>query len=230
MLRRIFQRLRALFTPIRVLEDAGERVDIEFSSDLDFSRLDLYQKSHFSRYMFALDQIPAGGICGDFACGTGYGTAMLSQRASRAIGADRNGNVIAAIRQRYARYSNLEYVEADLFALPYKSLFDAIVSFETIEHFEEEDIVPLLKVFSSALKPGGTLIFSTPFRQERTPEALKLGFHKTFDIDQGRIRNWLLQVGLTPQEFYVQDYRTHRVVESLEKPDFIICMARLEAA
>lgn len=75
----------------------GERVDITFSGELQFERLDMYQKNHFRRYEYALVLIPEGADVADLACGTGYGSMMLAQKANSVAGADLNGEVISAI-------------------------------------------------------------------------------------------------------------------------------------
>src|ERR1035437_10375637 len=72
----------------------GERVDFIYDEKFDYSKLDMYQKNHFRRYEFATKNISYNEICGDFACGTGYGSVMLTINASKVIGADLNSKVI----------------------------------------------------------------------------------------------------------------------------------------
>ena len=207
------------------LGSGGERVDIFYNKKFNYSSLDMYQKNHFRRYEFALSQIFGGDVCGDFACGTGYGSAMLCQKALQVIGADINGTVIERIRERYKSIRNIEFKALNLMDLNYDSLFDKIVSFETIEHFKEEDIIVLLKIFNKALKPKGIIIFSTPFMQEKSETAINMGFHQTFYIGQDKINNWLTRADFTLKEIRFQNYDTHLISETLDKRDFIICTA-----
>jgi cyclopropane fatty-acyl-phospholipid synthase-like methyltransferase len=127
---------------------------------------------------------------------------------------------------RYKDVQNIEFVQANLLGLNYESLFDYIVSFETVEHLQEEDIPELFRVFSRALKSGGTLIFSTPYMQEMTVEAINMGFHLSFYIDEVKIKRWLSAGNFVCEYFKYQNHQTHNIEDHLDKKDFIICVAR----
>lgn len=207
------------------LDDGGERVDIYYSKSVDFDRLDMYQKSHYRRYEFAREFVPRGSVCGDFACGTGYGSVMLSEKSRNVIGADSKAEVIHEIRKRYHKISNVEFINSNLLHLNYELLFDTIVSFETIEHFAEDEILKLLRVFYKALKPRGILVFSVPFMQEKSEDAMELGFHMTFYINEDKIEKWLCDTGFTVLMYKCQNYDTHVIQDKLIKNNFIICIA-----
>tara|TARA_R110002126_G_scaffold81030_1_gene200055 strand:- start:23 stop:766 length:744 start_codon:yes stop_codon:yes gene_type:complete len=204
----------------------GERVDIQLHMAFNFDKLDMYQKSHFKRYEFAENIITEGSVCGDFACGTGYGSVLISDKASKVIGADIDEEVITAIKERYKEKTNITFLNENLLNLKFDELFDTIISFETIEHFAEEDIKLLLKIFAKFLKENGQLIFSTPYKQERSEGAIKLGFHLTFYIDENKINEWLNEAGFKTESIKYQNYDTHNIQNDLEKKDFIICVAR----
>lgn len=208
------------------LGNNGERVDIFYKEGIRFDGLDINQKNHCRRYEYAKSIIPAGKIVGDFACGTGYGSVMLSRNSARVIGADINEEVIKQIKVRYKNIRNVEFVHANLLDLEYQSLFDYIVSFETIEHLKEGDASKLFGVFRRALKPGGTLILSTPYMEQKTPQAINRGFHSTFQINEAKIQQWLSANSLVCEFFKYQNYHEHNVEDQLEKKDFIICVAR----
>jgi FkbM family methyltransferase len=216
----------SFYLPKINLDGGGERVDIFYGANLVFDLLDMYQKSHYRRYEFAKSVISPGKIIGDFACGTGYGSIMLSENAQLVIGADIDKDVIEQIRRRYAGVKNTEFVCSNLLNLTYQSFFDCIVAFETIEHLREADIHRLFAIFARALKPGGMLIFSTPYKQPKSPEAVNMGFHQTFDIDEEKIGRWLSENGLVSEYFKYQNYQTHNVEDHLPQKDFIICLAR----
>ena len=204
----------------------GERVDIQLQNIFDYEKLDLYQKNHFRRYEFAKELIEIGDICGDFACGTGYGSVLISDKANRVIGADIDKEVITTIKKRYEKNMNISFLNENLLNLEFDNVFNTILSFETIEHFEELDIKSLLNIFAKSLKEGGQLIFSTPYMQEKSDAAMKLGFHLTFYINEEKINGWLKEAGLKIQNIYYQNYDTHLVKSHLEKKDFIICVAK----
>jgi 2-polyprenyl-3-methyl-5-hydroxy-6-metoxy-1,4-benzoquinol methylase len=214
------------FNKANPLGGNGERVDIQLNKGADFERMDMYQKSHWKRYEYAREIVNAGEICGDFACGTGYGSILISDKAKSVIGADLNSVVIAEITERYKENRNTRFLNENLLNLSFEDHFDTIVSFETMEHFAEHDIVTLLKIFNKALKQNGRLIFSTPYLQEKSEEAIKMGFHLTFYIDMAKIGNWLNDTGFRVESIKYQNYDTHFLRDDLEKKDFIICVAR----
>jgi len=212
---------------LRELEDGGERIEISYRKGrVNFASLDIYQRSHFRRYEFAQSVIISDGITGDLACGTGYGSVMLAERSRKVIAVDINNKVIDRIRVRYKSLDNIDFICADLLDLNYQSLFDNIVSFETIEHLKADDIVTLLNIFSNALKPAGLLLFSTPYMQENSLETRKMGFHLTFQINENTIEQWLSESGFSLVFFKYQDYPPHSIQENQETKDFVICCAR----
>ncbi len=227
MIHRVYNKLKRILNPPPQKFDAnGERVDIFYNNKIDFDLLDIYQKSHYRRYEFAVNKTNNNEIVGDLACGTGYGSVMLSNKAKKVIGADINGEVISAIKKRYSSINNIKFVNADLLDLKFLSFFDTIISFETIEHFSEKNIELLLSIFYKSMKPNGKLIFSTPYMQEKSEAALELGHHLTFYINEQKIEKWLAEVGFIVELYNYQNYETHSLQTVIKKKDFIICEAR----
>jgi cyclopropane fatty-acyl-phospholipid synthase-like methyltransferase len=210
------------------LEDDGERVDIDSNKKIYFEKMNMYEKSHYRRYEFAKKIISKNGITGDFACGSGYGSIMLADKSDKVIGVDINGKVINRIEQRYRNKKNVFFFSYDILKTTYDSYFDNMVSFETIEHFAEDSIPILFGIFNTALKKGGTFIFSVPFMQEESEAAIKMGFHKTFNIDEKKVVNWLNKSGFRLLYFKYQNYQMHELSDELEKKDFIIGISRKE--
>lgn len=225
-LKKLFSNISKIVYHSANLEGNGERVDIIHKQYVDFDKFDMYQKSHYSRYEFAKKCIAQNSVCGDFACGTGYGSIMLADKAKKVVGVDINLKVINEIRNRYKMVKNVEFIHSDLLDLSYESIFDTIVSFETIEHLAESDILKLLQIYNKALKSKGKIIFSTPYMQERSVNAKKLGFHLTFNINEEKITEWLDRTNFTVESFKYQNYKTHLIQEVLEPKDFIIGMAQ----
>ena len=215
--------IKNLWAP--ALDGGEERVVIHYNAALKFEQLDRYQKAHLRRYQFALDYVKPEEAWGDFACGTGYGSAMLADKTQKVIGADRDQRVIKYIRKRYQHFSNLQLEQKQLQELDYQNLFDGIVSFETIEHFTQEDIQVVLGNFHRALKPNGKLIFSTPYLQEMSPHELKKGFHLTFEIDENMILTWFKNNGFHLSTFWYQNYQDYEVKQTMETKDFILGIA-----
>lgn len=228
ILRRIFTRQTnetSEFERNNPLGFKGERVDFIYDENFDYSKLDMYQKNHFRRYEFALNNISNEEICGDFACGSGYGSVILSKIASKIIGVDLNEKVISEIKKRYRDNNKVEFINQNLLDLDYLNYFSSIISFETIEHFTENNIQILFNIFSKALKKNGKIIFSTPYLQQKTKEAIAMGHHLTFNIDESKIETWLIGTGFANISFKYQNYISHSIEDTLEPKDFIICIA-----
>jgi SAM-dependent methyltransferase len=116
-------------------------------------------QEHLARYHFARDH--ARGRILDVACGTGYGTRILG-----AVGAD-----VSLEALRYARRYPAAYVAADGARLPFARVFDAVVSFETIEHLPDPE--RFVAECARVLRPGGRLFVSTPNRELWSPRSPK---------------------------------------------------------
>jgi len=226
MIGRLYYKFTNLLKSRTRFDQTGERVDISIKGEINFDHLDMYQKSHYRRYEFAVAKLKNGGNCGDFACGTGYGSIMLTKNCKQVIGIDLNYEVIRAIKKRYKRIKNVTFLKGDLLNLDITNKLDTIISFETIEHFTEENISVLLRNFNNALKPHGKIILSTPYLQERTENAIKMGHHLTFHIDEAKIQEWLFENGFCEPKFYYQNYESHQIETELVIKDFIICEAK----
>ena len=95
----------------------------------------------------------------DMACGEGYGSAVLGERASEVVGVDANPEAHEHAARRY-RSPALRFERALVEQFDAGAPFDAIVFLQTIEHVEQPE--PLLERFASLLSPGGALYLSTP--------------------------------------------------------------------
>jgi len=159
----------------------GERVDIVFSTKINFDRLDMYQKSHLRRYQFASSLLVSDTIVGDIACGTGYGTVMMGATARSVNGYDISP-IIDVVRKRYAAIRNVSFIQCDILQIKEIPTFDVIVSFETLEHFTPEQVVKVLQKFHSLLVRNGRLIISTPYNQEDSVASRV--HHRSFNITE----------------------------------------------
>jgi SAM-dependent methyltransferase len=130
---------------------------------------------HLKRYEFAR-RLCAGKRVLDAACGVGYGTAYLAEAADTVVGVDVDETAVAYARERYAR-PNVEYLAEDLLdlSLPDAS-FDAVVSFETIEHVPDQE--RYLAHVKRVLRPNGFYVVSTP-RADVTNMQPENPFHET---------------------------------------------------
>ncbi len=129
---------------------------------------------HLKRYAFALPWCEGREVL-DLGCGVGYGTAFLADAAQRVVGGDVDEASIAYARGRYAR-PNVEFLVLDATRLPFDDAsFDAVCSFETIEHVADPEA--LVREAARALRPAGALLVSTP-RAETTTHAPENPHHR----------------------------------------------------
>jgi len=203
------------------LENNGERMDINFFN-MDYDSFDIYQKSHYKRYEFSKSLVSSEDFIGDFACGSGYGTIMLSTVCKNVLGIDIDSITINEIKKRYIEIENVNFECKNILDIDYTNKFDKIISFETIEHFSEEEITQVLEKFNKSLKENGKLIFSTPYDQEKSENSMK--FHKTFYIVEEKIKKFL-EPFFNIEEFFYQNYLTHDIGKTIEPKHFIICIA-----
>ncbi|UOQ44368.1 class I SAM-dependent methyltransferase [Halobacillus salinarum] len=147
-----------------MVKDTGERVIPEFMKPTNNLLLE-----HIARYQFALAYMKGRVL--DLSCGSGYGTHMIAKECKseieEIIGVDIDEEILEYARGRYyhpkSRFEAHDAVDSSL--MEKIGTFDVIVSFETYEHVSDEE--KLLQNYYQLLKPGGTLLVSTPFGEGR---------------------------------------------------------------
>lgn len=87
---------------------------------------------HLTRYKFVLQYCKDKKVL-DVACGSGYGTQMISKVASKTHGGDNDPDTIEYAKEHYP---GPKYAVVDLEEPPMQQTYDVIVSFETIEHLK----------------------------------------------------------------------------------------------
>lgn len=153
------------------MEYTGERVILGPGMD------ELTQQEHEARYEWA-SPLVAGKKVLDIACGSGYGSLQLSRTASEAYGGDIEPEAIDWAGQHYKK-ENLHFQVMDATKLPFGDKeFDAVVSFETIEHVGDIGEVRVFRdEMGRVLKPGGRLILSTPNKKMTKYLGIKNPWH-----------------------------------------------------
>jgi 2-polyprenyl-3-methyl-5-hydroxy-6-metoxy-1,4-benzoquinol methylase len=118
----------------------------------------LFQE-HTIRYLFA-SQFTASKTVLDAACGSGYGSAILSESgAKKVVGIDNSSEAIEYCKKNYKK-ENLEFKKANCEKITLDTTFDVAISFETIEHLKNQD--NFLAEIKRVLKDDGIFIVSTP--------------------------------------------------------------------
>jgi 2-polyprenyl-3-methyl-5-hydroxy-6-metoxy-1,4-benzoquinol methylase len=134
---------------------------------------------HKKAYQFASDFCQNKNVL-DYGCGSGYGTALLANRANETVGVDINEQVIDFCVTAY-NFPNLLFqkINNDLH-LPFKDKhFDVVVSFQVIEHIP--DVQKYLLELKRLLKDDGILFIATPNKKYRL-----LPFQKPWNRDHIR--------------------------------------------
>ncbi|MBM3249784.1 MAG: methyltransferase domain-containing protein [Candidatus Omnitrophica bacterium] len=143
------------------IANTGERILLEKETPLMIAR-------HFSAYRFAKDFV-AGKRILDIGCGEGYGTYFLAGFAKEAIGIDYDPAVISLAQKKYKR-DNLQFyaVKAEE-CRAIGGKFDAVCSFQVIEHINEPR--HYLSNIKGLLNEKGVFICSTCNKLDSSPNS-----------------------------------------------------------
>lgn len=107
----------------------------------------------------------AGAVVLEAGCGEGYGAALLAEVADRVIAVDYDEPAAAHVRHSYPA---VRMLRGNLVALPLRpSSVDVVASFQVIEHLWDQ--AEFLAECHRVLRPGGTLLVTTPNRITFSP-------------------------------------------------------------
>ena len=126
-----------------------------------------YYGNHISRYMFAATKLQELGKRHvlDAACGVGYGAQHLAEAAGVSVVAvDRSSRALQIATGRFS-HPRVIFCRDDCHTLAHcggYAPFDAVVSFETVEHLSRPG--EFLARCRAMLAPDGVLVASTPNR------------------------------------------------------------------
>ena len=143
---------------------------------------------HQHRYRFAAELVEGLRVL-DAASGEGYGSQILGARAASVTGVELDAETVEHARRRYR---SCTFVRGDVTALPFEAAsFDAVVSFETVEHVEEPAVA--FAEFFRILIPGGLLIVSTPNVSGAPDTATDVNPFHHAELDEPALRAALAQ-------------------------------------
>ena len=124
---------------------------------------------HFARYDYA-SQLVSGRAVLDCACGTGYGSWLLSQAGARSVvGVDVDQEAIQWASAHFKLPNNDFRLRSEQSLPLANEEVDQVISLETIEHLENPGL--FVSELARVLVPGGRLLLSTPLTTG--PERLK---------------------------------------------------------
>ncbi len=140
------------------LTDGGERVDV---GDRPTTHTEL---DHLCRYQWAASRVRGRRVL-DVACGTGYGSELMARHAD-VVGIDNEPSAVEAAR---ARVPSGSFLALSVPPIPQpEHSFDAVVTFETIEHIEDDG--GFIREIARLLRSDGCLLLSTPNKAVTSPD------------------------------------------------------------
>ncbi len=139
-----------------------------FSSDPEFSRQ--YFSNHSGGLLldYLEKLVPLKGRVLDYGCGPGYLVSHLLQRRIACEAVDFSPSSIERVREKFSGHPLFRgaVVATQLpTPLPDASM-DIVISVEMVEHLFDEHLLPTFAEFHRLLRPGGTLIVTTPNEED----------------------------------------------------------------
>lgn len=140
-----------MYTKIKECEKTIERVVPTQLDDVEIGAL----REHIARYNFILKYVKDKNVL-DAACGTGYGSSLMSYVAKSITGYDLSSEALDYAKQ-LTYYCPTRFAKKKLGTKIPDKKFDVIVSFETIEHIKEIE-----KFIEWVARNSKMFIFSIP--------------------------------------------------------------------
>ena len=117
-------------------------------------------------HIIAKGYVRAGQYVLDFGCGRGTCLVKLALNGASGIGIDHSPHAIEFAQQYTKRYSEITdrivFLCSDAARFHYEHMFDVIIFNQIYEHLHDWELTALFDKFKKALKPGGSLVISTP--------------------------------------------------------------------
>ncbi|HEY7727515.1 MAG TPA: methyltransferase domain-containing protein [Candidatus Eisenbacteria bacterium] len=112
------------------------------------------------------EQAPQGTRALDAGSGPAHDSLPLAERGFRVTGVDLSRNGLLAGRSLYAREGkSLDAARADVRALPFRDgSFDFVWNAGVLEHFEDADVLRVLREMRRVARPGGVVLAVVPNR------------------------------------------------------------------
>lgn len=171
------------------------------------------ENEHRHRYKMASEYI-VGKYVLDAACGSGYGTKILAEAAKTVIGIDYDADLVEYCKNNNEK-KNVIFRQMSVVKLDFPdNYFDAVVSFETIEHISPEQQPIFIKEIKRVLKPEGLLFISSPDQavwerwQNGDPNEFHIG-----ELDRDNFEK-LLKKYFCQFYLYAQDYVPASIITS----------------
>ena len=157
--------------PATALEWTGERLTAATAGQAEIERL--------HRYLLARNLCRGLDVL-DVASAEGHGAALLAQVARSVIGVEISAEAVSHANDAY-HASNLRFLTGDARQLPLEDAsVDVVVSFETIEHFREQDRI--MSEVRRVLRADGCFVASSPERDGYWPSVSSVNPYRVREL------------------------------------------------
>lgn len=129
------------------------------------------EEDHLNRYLFLEPYITSKHKVIDIACGSGFGTDLISQWTSDVYGVDISHEAISYAKSTYPNLQN-NFTVGNAVNFSCSKKYDRVVSYETIEHIS--DFCNVIKNYNKLLIKNGLLFISSPNRLITSPNCQEL--------------------------------------------------------
>lgn len=151
---------RSRWDPVKGL--MGETPSVRLGSHLTYQFMNSPRKVLYAAayYKFAAKMVGAEARVLDVGCGEGMGTCILAAECASAHGIDLDADAIAVASSNWKK-DNISFEEGDFLSRT-REPFDAVVSFDVIEHILPEHTGAFMSLMMAHLKEYGIAIVGTP--------------------------------------------------------------------
>ncbi len=180
---------------------------------------------HLARYKFALNFIHDGYAL-DCACGSGYGSNIIAQKAKKVLGVDLSEEAIE-FANSHVKNSTIQFQQNNIDNLMFEdSTFDNIISIETLEHVPNNVFLRFLDNVAKWLKPNGIFIGSSPMLRYKDGKPFITNPYHINEMPKDEFINAIsMKLRNFEIHFYYQDQDTFLPL-SHENTGFCIVIAR----
>jgi 2-polyprenyl-3-methyl-5-hydroxy-6-metoxy-1,4-benzoquinol methylase len=222
---------RFLLTEGAKARGRGERILIDDWNSAKNSG-DFTLMAHIQRYEWILPLIKSMRVLDD-GCGTGYGAYYLACNGGKYVtGIDLSKSAINYAKKHYKR-QNLEYQVMNGCDLEFKeNTFDAVISFDVLEHLNPREQEKFCSEAMRVLKPNGTFIVGLP---NATVSLKGNPFHlKELTLDEfGRLlKEYFPTIHFCGQDIFIGNQRAkkdwHKFISNIKYQNLIIVDKELE--
>lgn len=141
---------------------------------------------YLSYYKFAAKMIGSGKRLLDIGCNEGMGTWLLHKECGPAHGLDIDPDAIAIAQRNWQEFEGIDFDSADFMTYQADQPYDAIVSFDVIEHILPEKIDLWWNAINHNLTDNGVVILGTPSltSQQYASEVSKVGHVNVYSAER----------------------------------------------